>query len=229
VSSTRSDEAKPALSPDELATLLSTLQAEVVGLKTRFSESETRNEALEETIVNLTHENELLKRRIYGNKTERTGTSELQLTLGSLLDAEKQLQKELDAAVEKARGDGDGTDTPPADAPRPKPKGRRDLSASTLPRFLLEIRDEELEQTGKLIGWDDALQLMYRRGGWSVLVKRTAKYELPGKDGPTVLGVETPKTLFNLTDALLARGYKKEDVARLWAGNWMRVLQAVVG
>jgi transposase len=196
VSGTRSDEAKPKLSSDDLATLLSTLQAEVVGLKTRFAESETRNDALEETIVNLTHENELLKRRIYGNKTERTGTSELQLTLGGLLDAEKQLQKELDAAVAKARGDGDGTADPPADAPRPKPKGRRDLSASTLPRFLLEIRDEELEQTGKLIGWDDALSLMYRRGGWSVLVKRTAKYELPGKDGPTVLGVETPKTLF---------------------------------
>jgi transposase len=197
VSSTRSDEGRPALSPDELTTLLSTLQAEVVGLKTRFSESETRNEALEETIVNLTHENELLKRRIYGNKTERTGTSELQLTLGSLLDAEKQLQKELDDAVKKARGDGDGAaDAPPADAPRPKPKGRRDLSASTLPRFLLEIRDEELELTGKLIGWEDALQLMHRRGGWSVLVKRTAKYEIAGKDGPTVLGVETPKTLF---------------------------------
>jgi transposase len=37
---------------------------------------------------------------------------------------------------------------------------------------------------------------MFRRGGWSVLVKRTAKYEVPGKDGPTVLGVEAPKTLF---------------------------------
>lgn len=37
---------------------------------TRFTEAETRNEALEETIVNLTHENELLKRRVCGNKTE---------------------------------------------------------------------------------------------------------------------------------------------------------------
>jgi hypothetical protein len=46
----------------------------IVGLKTRFVEAETRNEALEETIVNLTHENELLKRRIYGNKTERAAT-----------------------------------------------------------------------------------------------------------------------------------------------------------
>jgi hypothetical protein len=84
LSSARSDEAKPKLSSDELAALLSTLQAELIGLKTRFTESEKRNEALEETIVNLTHENELLKRRIYGNKTERTGTSELQLTLGDV-------------------------------------------------------------------------------------------------------------------------------------------------
>jgi transposase len=29
-----------------------------------------------------------------------------------------------------------------------------------------------------------------------VLVKWTAKYEVPGKDGPSVLGAETPKTLF---------------------------------
>jgi len=42
-------------------------------------------------------------------------------------------------------------------------------------------------------------------------------------------GIETPKTLFNLTDALLARGYKKEDLAKLWGGNWVRVMKAVVG
>jgi transposase len=196
VSSADADGAKPKFSPDELATLVSTLQVEVVGLKSRFAESETRNASLEETIVNLAQENELLKRRLYGNKTERTGTSELQLTLGNLLDAEKRLQKELDEAVAKARDEGTGAGAPPADAQRPKPKGRRDLLASSLPRVLLEIRDEELEKTGKLIGWEEAPQLMHRRGGWLVLVKRTAKYELPGKDGTTVLGVETPKTLF---------------------------------
>jgi transposase len=53
-----------------------------------------------------------------------------------------------------------------------------------------------MEKSCKRIGFDESLQLMYRRGGFSVLVKRTAKYEVPGKDGPTVLGVETPKTLF---------------------------------
>jgi transposase len=196
VSSAGSDEAKPKFSPDELAAMVSTLQVEMVGMKTRFAEAQTRNASLEETIVNLAQENELLKRRLYGNKTERTGTSELQLTLGDLLSGEKQLQKELDAAVTRARGSGDAESEPPAAAPAAKPKGRRDLLASNLPRFLLEIRDEELEKTAKCIGFDNSLQLMYRRGGFSVLVKRVAKYEVSGKDGPTVLGCETPKTLF---------------------------------
>ena len=93
---------------------------------------------------------------------------------------------------------GNDNAKPPVDDEKvkAKPKGPRDLSISTLPRFLLEICDEEMEKSCKRIGFDESLQLMYRRGGFSVLVKRTAKYEVPGKDGPTVLGVETPKTLF---------------------------------
>ena len=183
-----SDGATPESSAAELTAIVSTFQAELLAVK-------AQNESLRETLLNLSHENELLKRRIYGNKTERTQTSELQLTLGSLLDTEKQLQRELDEAVTKAHGsDDEGGAKPPAD--KPKPKGRRDLSTSDLPRFLLEILDEELEKTAKRIGFEESLQLMFRRGGFSVLVKRTAKYELPSKDGPTVLGVETPKTLF---------------------------------
>ena len=42
-------------------------------------------------------------------------------------------------------------------------------------------------------------------------------------------GIETPRTLFNLTDALLGRGYRKEDIAKLWGGNWLRVMRAVIG
>jgi transposase len=182
----------------ELAATVSALQIQLVGVQSQVREHQAQNESLRETIVNLTHENQLLKRRIYGNKTERSQTSELQLSLGSLLDAEKQLQKQLDEAVAKAKADGAtvAETTPGGEKPKAKPPGRRDLLASNLPRFLLEISDEELEKTAKRIGFEDALHLMYRRGGWAVLVKRTAKYELPGKDGPTVLGVETPKTLF---------------------------------
>jgi transposase len=195
VSST--SESKSKLSADELATLVSALQTEVLGIKTRLTERETQVDSLEETIVNLAHENELLKRRLYGNKTERLRTSENQLALGDLLNDEKQLKKQLDEALAKAKAEADqAAPPPPPAAAKAKPKGRRDLSTSDLPQVLLEILDEDLEKTAKRIGWDVSRQLLFRRGGFSVLVKRVAKYEVPGKDGPTVLGVPMPKTLF---------------------------------
>jgi Transposase C of IS166 homeodomain len=55
---------------------LAALQAELVAIK---AESTAKVASLEETIGNLAHENALLKRRLYGNKTERSRTSELQL------------------------------------------------------------------------------------------------------------------------------------------------------
>lgn len=115
-------------------------------------ESEAQNASLRETIVELTHENQLLKRRLFGNKTERTQTSELQLALGSLLDEEKQLQKQLDEAVANAAAAGnedDGTPARPGEKAKAKPKGRRDLLASGLPQVPLEILDPELEKTAK--------------------------------------------------------------------------------
>jgi len=166
----------------------------MLGLKTRMNESDVQNDSLRETIVNLTHENELLKRRLYGNKTERTHTSELQLTLGELLNDEKQLQKELNAAVAAAQKEGNDNEAPVK--PQQKPKGRRDLSLSDLPKVLVEIKDEELERTGKRIGFEESRELMFRRGGWSVLVKRVAKYAVEGPYGSSVVGVPTPPQLF---------------------------------
>ena len=75
------------MSLGDLAATVSAMQAQLVGVETRMRESEAQNASLRETIVNLTHENQLLKRRIYGNKTERTQTSELQLSLGDLFEA----------------------------------------------------------------------------------------------------------------------------------------------
>lgn len=42
-------------------------------------------------------------------------------------------------------------------------------------------------------------------------------------------GIETPDKLANLTGALLARGYSEEDVAKIWGGNWLRVMKEVWG
>jgi len=190
-------EQRPRCRRSSSPALVSALQVELVGLKSRVTERDVQNDSLRETILNLTHENELLRRRLYGNKTERSQTSELQLTLGNLLDAENQLQKQLDEAVAKAKNGAAGDDAAaPGEQSKPKPKGRRDLALSNLPRVLIEILDEELEKTAKRIDFETSLQLMYRPGSFAVLVKRVAKYEVAGKDGPTVLGVPSPKTLF---------------------------------
>jgi hypothetical protein len=137
--------------------------------------------------VNLTHENVILKRRLFGNKMERTRTNEMQLTLGDLLDCEKELQKELEkataAAREAAAEQANGSSEPGNETKPSKPKGRRDLSASSLPKVPVEIIDPELEKRGKRIGHDVSYQLIYRRGGFAVLVRQVVKYELPTQDG----------------------------------------------
>jgi transposase len=183
------------MSAKEAARLITALQSELVGMK---AEMGTKVASLEETIANLAQENLLLKRRLYGNKTERSHTSEAQLALDDLLAGEAQLQKELEAAVAKAEQDaGARLQRPGTPGERTKPKGRRDLFASNLPRCLVEILDEELEEKGcRRIGFEESKQLMFRRGGFSVLVKRVAKYEVVENGAPTVVTVPSPETLF---------------------------------
>ncbi|MGH9889016.1 MAG: IS66 family transposase, partial [bacterium] len=183
------------MSTEETATLVATLQSELVSVK---AETAVKVASLQDTITELAHENALLKRRLFGNKTEHSHTVEAQLALGDLLAAEVQLQKELDAAVAKAKEETDPEPKPPGGPrDRPKPTGRRDLFASNLPRCLVEILDEELEAKGcRRIGFEDSKQLMFRRGGFAVLVKRVAKYEVIEDGSPTVVTVPSPKTLF---------------------------------
>jgi transposase len=187
--------------PASVSTEVSTLQRQlaerdqvIVALRATLTSLEGQIAALQATLVSLGSENTLLKRRLFGAKSERTGTSELQLTLGDLLNQQKALQKQLDTLT----GGSDEPTTPPAKPPpktRPTPKGRRDLSASSLPRVVVEIPDPQLAAQGKAIGHDDSYQLMRQPGGWAVLVKRTLKYEIQVGGETTVLGAEAPKLL----------------------------------
>jgi len=152
------------LSAEEATRLVAALQSELVGVKAALN---AKVSSLEETIANLAHENLLLKRRLFGNKTERSHTSEIQLALGDLLATEARLQKELDAAVAAAKDAGGEAQRPGSPGERAKPNGRRDLLASKLPRFEMEILDEELEAKGcRRIGFEDSGQVMFRRGGF---------------------------------------------------------------
>lgn len=160
---------------------------------------EAKISALESSLVGYADENTLLKRRLFGTKSERTGTSELQLPLAGMLEDQAALQRQLDELRTRT---GAAADPEPSTAPAPpkkdraKPKGRRDLSLSKLPQVVADIKDARLEETAKRIGFEESRQLMYRRGGFAVLVKRTAKYEVETPSGPSVLGVEMPDSLF---------------------------------
>ena len=189
---------EPAQSTSEIAQLLVALQTELAGVKVEYG---AKVASLEEAIANLAHENMLLKRRLFGNKTERSHTDETQLALGDLLAPETELQKQLDDALAKANVDADAAPKPPAtpdNEPKGnKPAGRRNLLSSNLPRCLVEIRDEELEAKGcRQIGFEESAQLMFRRGGFAVLVKRVAKYEVIENGVATVSTVPSPETLF---------------------------------
>jgi transposase len=195
VSSTSPPSDGKTLSAEEATQLVAALQSELVGVKMALGAKVT---SLEETIANLAQENTLLKRRLFGNKTERGHTSEMQLALGDLLATEARLQKELDAAVAEAKEDaGAEAQQPGAADQRAKPKGRRDLLASKLPRYVVEILDEELEAKGcRRIGFEDSAQLMFRRGGFMVMVKRVARYEVMERGATTAVTVQIPQTLF---------------------------------
>lgn len=159
--------------PPEAKAIIAQLQAELAGSK---AEAAVRVASLEDTITGLAHEIAVLKRRLYGNKTERSVTSEVQLALGDLLAKEAALQKELDQKVKEATEaappapKGDGT---------PRLHGRRNLATSKLPRVVVEIVHEALEAQGcRRVGFEDSYQLGFRPGGFYIVVKRVAKYEV---------------------------------------------------
>lgn len=193
---------------DEISVLRAAVadrEAMVRSLREVIASLEGRMAALESALVNHANENEVLKRRLFGPRTERSGTSELQLSLGDLLKQQEELQKKLDEAVRKSRdedsaaaaSDGDDNSATPKDKPaRPTPKGRRNLAESTLPRVRVDLRDGNIEASGgRLIGWETSHELMRQQAAWKVLEKRTAKYELELAGQKTVLGVEAPPKL----------------------------------
>jgi transposase len=92
---------------------------------------------------------------------------------------------------------GDDNSKPkPEKKPRPKPKGRRNLEMSSLPRIEVEITDPELAKQGRVVSHDETRELAHFRGGFRVVVKRTAGYEIEVAGNKTVLEATQPPRLF---------------------------------
>lgn len=113
-----------------------------------------------------------------------------------------------------------------------------DASAPTLDQFIAHIDaivervgiehvglgiDYYLGQVG--VGSDEAALRMYtdaiERGTWG------SAYPRPPHHYPQ--GIATPRTLPNLTQRLLERGYKEADIRKILGENWIRVMKAVWG
>jgi len=172
------------------------MAATIAGLQAERAEMAAKVASLEESLTDLAHENAMLKRRLFGSKTEKFRTSELQLALGDLLASETKLQADLDASIENAK-DAAPTPDPSEGKGKARPHGRRNLFASNLPRVPVEIRDQALEARGaRLIRFEESAQLAFRRGGFFIVVKRVAQYEVVEDSVATVVPATPPETLF---------------------------------
>jgi len=184
--------------------LVAERDAIIATLRALVQSHEGKIAALNNALRAYISENELLKRRLFGTKSERTNTSEFQLLLAGLFPEDAALREQLEQALAPgdsgANEDGEDAKTGSGDKekskPRAKPKGRRDLSASNLPKITCDIDDPELAKQGRLIRRESTYELMHVRGGLRVLEKRTAIYEIEVAAEKTVLAAQPPPRLF---------------------------------
>jgi transposase len=192
-----------ATSAEELQEQLLARDALIASLREIVQSLEGKNTALNSSLLAYIAENDLLKRRLFGTKSERTNTSEIQLLLAGLFPEDAALRKQLEEALTPGNS-GAADDGEPAKTgsgskdnnPRAKPKGRRDLAASDLPRITVDLDDPALAEKGRLIRHESSFELMRVRGGLRVLEKRTAIYEIEVAGEKTVLSAEQPPRLF---------------------------------
>jgi transposase len=203
--------------------LLATAQAENVQLRMEMQLQLARQQ---EIIAGLREENQMLLRRLYGNRTERTNTAETQLAFDDLVKSEMALQAQLDEArkmaafLENASAGANGADA--KGKGKTKPKGRRNLAQSTLPRIEVEIDDPELEGKCPRKGFDYSYQLYLKSAQYAVLVKKTVKYEVSTPQGTAELSAPQPLSLFKrgllhtstVADIMVRKFSRGEPLAR---------------
>ena len=179
--------------------VIATLREQVATLEGRNESLENKLSMLQSTLNNYVAENDLLKRRLFGTKSERTNTSEFQLVLNGLFPEAQELQKQYEQMLcsgNDPEREGSEPKPEPEKKPRPKPKGRRDLSVLDLPRINVDIDDPELAKQGRLIDREQSFELLRFPGCLKVLVKHTAVYELARQGQKTLVTASQPRRLF---------------------------------
>lgn len=154
---------------------IASLESQVAALTARAESAETALTNLRRAYTKALEELQLMRRRLFVAKAERSDGLAEQLAFNTMFDKVEQLAKQLDAAI----GAGDGTDAGEPSEPKKnrKPTGRRDLSESDLPVVRIEITNDDLERTAERIGFEETSRLAYERGGARRVVIATAVYK----------------------------------------------------
>jgi transposase len=150
---------------------------------------------------------QLLRRRLFVAKAERTDTRAEQLAFDAMFVQVHALEKALQHAEQTAASDPAQGDSPKdPDKPTRKPKGRRNLEQATLPERRVEILDPELEGRAERIGFEESSRLGYERGGMRRIVVARAVYKDPdvtpassaqaSDPPPHIVRAPLPKELF---------------------------------
>lgn len=148
------------------------LPASLDDLQVELSAQRSYNVALRTENQELRHENLLLMRKLYGVRTEQTGTTE-QHSLFAEMATENAAVAEALAQSAAARA----LAAPKPKAPAASPKGRRDFSKSKLPRIEVEIASAALDAQGvPRVGFDMSYEVAAQKASYTVIVKKTIRY-----------------------------------------------------
>lgn len=153
---------------------------------------------------------QLARQRLFVAKAERVEAVPEQLRFEQLLAEVQQLEASL------AKAEGDETPKSPSSRKDKKKgekasvsKGRRNLAESALPLVRVEIKDELLEQTAELVGFEISWKLGWERGGMRRIQVARAVYKSQTEEqGTQMVTAEAPKELYRrslLAPALIAR------------------------
>jgi transposase len=154
---------------------IASLEAENAALTERAKSAETALANLRLAYTKALEELQLMKRRLFVAKAERSDGLTDQLAFDTMFEKVAQLAKQLDAAIDDDDSGGGRNDR----KKDRKPSGRRDLSESDLPVVHVEIVDPELEGKAERIGVEESSRLGYERGGMRHIVVRTIVYKAP--------------------------------------------------
>lgn len=162
-------------SNDELKARVAELESALAAKNDELAAAKSERDKLRDAYQAVLLELELLKKRLFVAKAERVDVSQLELEFAQKLAELDALSKRLEPVPPwmMPKDSGAGGESPA----KRKPTGRRDLRAEELPEVRIELPDVTREGKAARIGFEEAYELRWRKGGFVRVVVARVKYE----------------------------------------------------